>query len=109
MLIRMGGGAITPSWGPQGNPHREQLSGWGAVSRPPGSRGLPIPSSGFVPGNQPRRKPAGQAADRNKSTLHPELLIAVRNERDQRRGEVSGRGVFRGPGGRVMQDKLATE
>ncbi len=39
----------------------------------------------------------------------PELLIAVRNERDQRRGEVSGRGVFRGPGGRVMQDKLATE
>ncbi len=39
----------------------------------------------------------------------PELLVAVRNERDQRRGEVSGRGVFRGPGGRVMQDKLATE
>ena len=39
----------------------------------------------------------------------PELLMAVMNERDQRRGEVSGRGVFRGPGGRVMQDKLATE
>jgi hypothetical protein len=38
-----------------------------------------------------------------------ELLIAVMNERDQRRGEVSGRGVFKGPGGRVMRDKLATE
>ena len=39
----------------------------------------------------------------------PELLIAVVNERDQRRGEVSGRGVFKGRGGRVMQDKLATK
>jgi len=39
----------------------------------------------------------------------PELLVAVVNERDQRRGEASGRGVFRGPGGRVMQGKLATE
>jgi transposase len=39
----------------------------------------------------------------------PELLIAVRNERDQRRGEVSGRGVFAGRRGRVMQGKLATE
>ncbi len=39
----------------------------------------------------------------------PELLIAVANEREQRRGEVSGRGVFKGRGGRVMQGKLATE
>jgi len=39
----------------------------------------------------------------------PELLVAVVNERDQRRGEASGRGVFKGPGGRVMQGKLATE
>ncbi len=39
----------------------------------------------------------------------PELLVAVRNERDQRRGEVSGRGVFKGRCGRVMQDMLATE
>ncbi len=39
----------------------------------------------------------------------PELLIAVRNERDQRRGEVSGRGVFTGRRGRVMQGKLSTE
>jgi len=39
----------------------------------------------------------------------PELLVAVRNERDQRRGEVSGRGVFTGRRGRVMQGKLATE
>ena len=42
----------------------------GAVSRNPrGSRGLP--SVGFRAGlNQPRRKPAGHAADRNKCTLH---------------------------------------
>jgi len=40
---------------------------------------------------------------------NPELLVAVRNERDQRRGEVSGRGVFTGRRGRVMQGKLATE
>jgi hypothetical protein len=39
----------------------------------------------------------------------PELLIAVRNERDQRRGAVSGRGVFKGPRGRAMQGTLATE
>jgi transposase len=39
----------------------------------------------------------------------PELLVAVMNERDQRRGEVSGRGVFKGPRGRAMQSKLATE
>jgi Transposase DDE domain len=39
----------------------------------------------------------------------PELLVAVMNERDQRRGEVSGRGVFAGRRGRVMQGKLATE
>jgi hypothetical protein len=39
----------------------------------------------------------------------PELLVAVVNERDQRRGEVSGKGVFKGPRGRVMQDRLATE
>lgn len=39
----------------------------------------------------------------------PELLIAVVNERDQRRGQASGRGVFKGPSGRVMQGKLATE
>ncbi len=39
----------------------------------------------------------------------PELLIAVMNERDPRRGEVSGRGVFTGRHGRVMQSKLATE
>ncbi len=39
----------------------------------------------------------------------PELLIAVMNERDQRRGETSGRGVFKGRCGRVMQGKLATE
>ena len=39
----------------------------------------------------------------------PELLVAVMNERDQRRGEVSGRGVFKGASGRVMQGKLATE
>ncbi len=39
----------------------------------------------------------------------PELLVAVMNERDQRRGEVSGRGVFKGPGGRAMQGQLATE
>jgi Transposase DDE domain len=39
----------------------------------------------------------------------PELLVAVRNERDQRRGEVSGRGVFTGRRGRVMRGKLATE
>lgn len=38
-----------------------------------------------------------------------ELLIAVANEREQRRGEASGRGVFKGRGGRVMQGKLATE
>ncbi len=31
------------------------------------------------------------------------------NERDQRRGEASGKGVFKGPRGRVMQGKLATE
>jgi transposase len=39
----------------------------------------------------------------------PELLVAVVNERDQRRGEASGKGVFKGPRGRVMQGKLATE
>jgi transposase len=39
----------------------------------------------------------------------PELLVAVVNERDQRRGESSGRGVFTGRLGRVMQGKLATE
>jgi hypothetical protein len=39
----------------------------------------------------------------------PELLVAVRNERDQRRGESSGRGVFTGRRGWVMQGKLATE
>jgi Transposase DDE domain len=39
----------------------------------------------------------------------PKLLVAVRNERDQRRGEVSGRGVFTGRRGRVMQGKLSTE
>ena len=39
----------------------------------------------------------------------PNLLVAVVNERDQRRGEISGKGVFKGPRGRVMQDRLATE
>jgi hypothetical protein len=39
----------------------------------------------------------------------PELLVAMMNERDQRRGEVSGRGVFKGSGGLAMQGKLATE
>jgi transposase len=39
----------------------------------------------------------------------PELLIAVMNERDQRRGETSGRGVVKGRCGRVMQGRLATE
>jgi hypothetical protein len=39
----------------------------------------------------------------------PELLIAVVNERDQRRGGSWGRGVFTGRRGRVMQGKLATE
>ncbi|MGH2577121.1 MAG: transposase [Actinomycetota bacterium] len=39
----------------------------------------------------------------------PELLVAVVNERDQRRGEASGKGVFKGPRGRVMQGRLATE
>ena len=39
----------------------------------------------------------------------PKLLVAVVNERDQRRGEVSGKGVFKGPRGRVMQDRLAIE
>jgi hypothetical protein len=38
-----------------------------------------------------------------------ELLIAVMNERDQRRGVASGRGVMRGPRGRAMRGKLATE
>src|SRR6266545_5591662 len=39
----------------------------------------------------------------------PNLLVAVVNEQDQRRGEISGKGVFKGPRGRVMQDRLATE
>ncbi len=39
----------------------------------------------------------------------PELLVAVMNERDQRHGEASGKGVFTGRRGRVMQGKLATE
>jgi hypothetical protein len=39
----------------------------------------------------------------------PKLLVAVVNERDQRRGEISGKGVFKGPRGRVMQDRLAIE
>jgi transposase len=38
-----------------------------------------------------------------------EFLIALTNERDQRAGAVSGRGVKRGVCGRVMQSKLATE
>jgi len=38
-----------------------------------------------------------------------ELLVAVMNERDQRRGVASGRGVMKGPRGRAMQGKLATE
>ena len=39
----------------------------------------------------------------------PELLIAVMNERDQRHGTASGRGVLKGPCGRAMQGTLATE
>jgi len=42
-------------------------------------------------------------------TEGPELLIATANERDQRRGVVSGRGVFKGARGRAMHAKLATE
>ncbi|MDP9242152.1 MAG: transposase, partial [Actinomycetota bacterium] len=38
-----------------------------------------------------------------------EFLIAVTNERDQRAGTLSGRGIKKGGCGRVMQGKLATE
>ena len=39
----------------------------------------------------------------------PELLIATANERDQRRGTVTGRGVRKGPRGRAMHATLATD
>ncbi len=39
----------------------------------------------------------------------PELLIAMANERDQRRGTVGDKGVFRGVRGRAMHATLATE
>ena len=42
-------------------------------------------------------------------TDDPSFLIAVTNERDQRAGTVSGRGIPRGVCGRVMQSRLATE
>ena len=42
-------------------------------------------------------------------TDDPSFLIALTNERDQRAGTVSGRGIKRGVCGRVMQDRLATD
>src|SRR5213592_1243592 len=39
----------------------------------------------------------------------PELLIATANERDQRRGTVTGRGVRKGPHGWAMHATLATQ
>ena len=52
---------------------------------------------------------ANLAAAETEGPEGPELLIAVMNERDQRHGAVTGRGVFKGARGRAMQGKLATE
>jgi len=70
MLIRMGGGAIAGSGGPQGNPHGQPAGC--SVPKPSGVERSSELVLGLRAGlNQPRRKPAGQAADRNKCTLHP--------------------------------------
>ena len=58
--------------GPEAIRLGQQFPGWVQYpGKPLGSRGLPSSSSGSGPGlNQPRRKPAGHAADRNQCTLH---------------------------------------
>ncbi len=70
--LRMGGMHRRIMGGPEAIRLGQQFPGWVQYpGKPLGSRGLPSSSSGSGPGlNQPRRKPAGHAADRNQCTLH---------------------------------------
>ncbi len=73
-----------------------ECAGQPHLRRIPERIGVALPDSGYC------SEANLEAAERE----DPELFVAVRNERDQRRGEVSGRGVFTGRCGRVMQASL---
>jgi len=62
--------------GPQGNRMGQQFPGWVRYPETPGGiarASMLVRGSG--PLNQPRRKPAGHAADRNKCTLQARVIL----------------------------------